>query len=510
MTHNNKMQSLIPAGREMLMADNLRTAEKLLRWSIVTVSCIWILGCSEPDSPDARYDLAIRNVGVIDVAGGRTIQDQTVFVRNGTIVEVSDASRANEQAAMLSIDGSGKYVMPALADMHVHLATPWSAHGAELHQNLSAEIVEDIADEVYLYLANGVTLVRNMGGWPLTLELRDEITNGSIAGPEIVTAGPIVYGPGLGALYFHPDQAPGDWADSAQAGADIVRRHIEEGYYFIKVYNSMSPDAYNAIVTTAREYGVKVSGHVPFEVGIWNALKYRQDSIEHLRGYDIDPVAPPANPMSDERFAYWLKVSDETMEMYARTTAEQSVYNCPTQVVGDGFEFVVSGGSPSNLANYEYLPRPHRKFNEQYEIFREESIEVMLSTLPRIRAMIRALHNAGAPLMAGTDTPIYFGIPGFSLHRELEHYVEAGLSSLEALRIATISPAAYLGRQNRWGQVAPGFEADLIVLKANPLDDIRNTKSIAGVVVDGQWMSRQVIDERLREIAQRQADPPME
>ena len=462
-------------------------------------------GCTTERLSDVGVDLAIDNVNLIDVETGSIVPARSVYIRGDTIVKVVAASDAQRPAAATRIDASDQFLLPAFSDMHVHIAEPWGVRGQGLQQSLPAEILDEVADEVFLYVAKGVTLVRNMDGWPLHLALRKRIADGDIIGPEIVTAGPIIYGPGRGALYASAEKAPGAWVDSPEAARELVRAQIEQGFDFIKIYNSMSPETYASIINTANQLGVKVAGHIPFDVGIYRALEAGQDSIEHLRGYDIDPWSPPDDPMSNERFAYWLEVSDDTMAEYARLTATADVYNCPTLVVGDGFRTVASGTDLAELPNTQYMTASMRDWSERFTIFSDESIDVMLSTSERVQAMIRALNEAGAPIMLGTDTPIYFGLPGFSLHRELEIYVEAGLTPVEALRNAILTPSAYLGRNHRRGRIAEGYEADLILLRANPVENISNTRTIAGVVTDGKWLDRSGIDTRLEQIAARGA-----
>ncbi|MEM7727983.1 MAG: amidohydrolase family protein [Pseudomonadota bacterium] len=454
------------------------------------------------DAPVA--DAIIRGVTVVSVDDGTAVISDVV-ISDGVIQDVRLAQSEPADRAVLDIDGRGKYLIPGLADMHVHLAEPWGPRGRKEMDVFPEDEAQAIADEMFLYLANGVTLVRNMDGWPLHLELRDRIRSGEIDGPEIVTSGPIIYGPGAGALYPDEASAPGAWVASAEEARSVVDAHLDAGFDFIKVYNSMPPEAYAALIDQAHARGAKVAGHIAFDVGVYGALEAGQDSIAHLRGYDIPPASENIDLMSPERFAYWLRISDGTMADFARATKDSGTYNAPTLAVADAFSYFLTDDPAGASPGYKYMSAQMRDYHSQFVLFSRAAIEATLATIPPIHRMLNALHTEGAGLMAGTDTPIYYLVPGFALHTELENYVEAGFSEAEALRIATVNPMTYLGRETQRGRIQAGHEADLVLLNADPLSDIRNTRDIAGVMSDGRWFDRAEIDSRLDGIASRAA-----
>lgn len=460
--------------------------------------------------PAAAVDceLAITSVTVIPMDRERVMPEQNLQIAEGRIAHIQSSASDQDINCDTVIDGAGSFLIPALTDMHVHIGEPWGARGSREPGPLHGKALADVADELYLYVANGVMQVRNMDGRPFHLDLRERIAKGEMMGPDIVTAGPIVFAPGLGALYDSAETATGAWVETAEDGKALVETQLAAGYDFIKVYNAMPPEAYTAIVDTARAHGAQVAGHVPYSVGIWGALAARQDSIEHLRGYDFDPHNPPVDPLSTERFAYWHKVSDEKMQEYAEATASAGVSNTTTQIIAEGIVFGDEREAIMDRPNYEYVSRALRQYMRDRAIFSDAVLEVTLGTESKVFDMIRALNEAGARVMAGSDTPVFFTIPGFSIHGEIRLYVDrAGMTPYEALKAATANPADYLGQGHERGRVKEGFLANLILIRDNPLENIENTADIEGVVVRGKWIGRTEIDQQLKAIADRHQLP---
>jgi hypothetical protein len=375
--------------------------------------------------------------------------------------------------------------------MHVHIGAEIPGMGLTPPDPLDAPIAgpqwdASIERELRLYLANGVTTVRNMAGSPTTLRLMHRIDRGEVAGPRIYTASPIIDGdpPSNPAGAAHIFDRP---RDAAEFVADLQRR----GYQFLKVYNQLSAESYFALAAAARAIGMPVVGHVPFRVGLPGVLKAGQASVEHLRGYDFDPNAPPSASLSVDRFSQWARVSDETMRDNAQLSAAAGLYNCPTLCMAcDGTVTGPAKTARAGRAEMALLPPELREYVRS-DYIPEEIAEAIHSTAAQQKKMIRALRHAGAPLTAGTDSPLGMGVPGFELHREIELMVESGLSNYEALRTATVVPQEFFKktlnlRENR-GVIAPGFDADLVLIKENPLDNISSVRQIVGVMLRGEW-----------------------
>ncbi|MSQ98971.1 MAG: hypothetical protein EXR85_06735 [Xanthomonadales bacterium] len=412
------------------------------------------------------------DVNVLPMSGPVVLTHQTVLVRGGRIAAVAPADKITLTPDVVRIDGRGKYLMPGLSDMHAHI-TPSEPPGTTA--------------ELLLYLASGVTTLRNMAGFPGHLPLRQAIKDGAVLGPRLYTTSPLLEG----------EDAVWDFSVkvlNAEEARTRVREYAQQGWDFIKVYHTLSAEAYAAVIEEARAQGIRVVGHVPFTVGIEEVLADGQSSVEHLRGYDIDGLSPDVLAIgggrSPQRFASWLSMSDERMADLARQTAHAGTWNTPTLVVN------------MMLADFETLPEMAKhpmavyltpemlgmlEENPLEKIFSPESRAMLGRVLPQQYKFIKALHDAGAPLMIGTDTFPSL-VPGFTVIDEIDHFVKAGLSPYDALFAATVAPSVYLGQTSADGTVTAGQETDLILLDANPLEDTNNLWQLEGVMVHGRWL----------------------
>lgn len=406
---------------------------------------------------------AVVGVTVIPVERDDYLPDQTVLVEDGRIAYVGPRQTSPPTPAGVPvIDGGGKYLIPGLTDMHVHIAGE-----------------HDLA----LFVASGVTTVRNMWGFtgPFVwmgladqLALRGRVERGEVLGPRIITAGPILDG--------RPPNSPFmKVVESSAQGRLAVQEQAEKGYDFIKVYDNLTPQAHAGVMAAARAAGLPVAGHSPAKVGLDAVLASGQVSIEHLTGYlDYDAVS--------------LAVPGGRLVDYARKTRQSGVWNCPSVVIFQ--KRVPAGGIAANyrqpgmehvsLGMKLFWPIQLMGFNQT---LRYRGSDYGARMLELQREVIAALHAAGAGLVAGTDAGNPFVIPGVSLVEELRHLVDAGLSPLEALRAATRNAAAALGREDEAGTVSAGKVADLVLLDANPLEDIEHVGAIAGVAVRGLWLT---------------------
>ena len=384
--------------------------------------------------------LLIANVTVIDGTGAMPGAPTSVLIRNGRIAAIGDVRTAPRDADVL--DGEGKFLIPGLWDMHTHVLADADAAFPKL-------------------LAAGVTGIRNMhveaaDALGVALRIRGEVEQGLREGPRVVTNGPIVDGPNP---VFSGSIAVGD----APSDRRTVRMLKQRGVDFIKVYDLLPRDAYFAIATEARRLHLPFSGHVPIWVTAEEAARSGQRSIEHLSGVFEACTAdgkldrelkqamnlwPISRTLSAQQMQATVRKAAATYdasicEPLLAVFAAKSVWQCPTLC--------------------------------------------MLGELQKAgMAVVRQMKDAGVPILAGTDAGNKGSEPGDSLHRELELLVEAGLTPMEALQSATRNAAAYLGKQKEWGTIEKGRVADLVLLDANPLEDIRNTRRIAAVVVRGR------------------------
>jgi imidazolonepropionase-like amidohydrolase len=296
------------------------------------------------------------------------------------------------------------------------------------------------------YVDAGITSVRNMWGYQALPATIQDIANGVVVGPTICSASQGI------------DASPGVWPetqfvdDPSQADA-VVAAQVAAGWRFLKVYNSLSLASYDAIVASARSRGIRFLGHVPNAVSIEHALESGQASIEHLRGYDFALQRHPGGAL-----ASWVDIDPTRIPELAARTAAAGTWNCPTIAV-----FQAIGGSldPATRAR----------------------------VVANREAMIRGLHEAGARLLAGTDSGIDLAVPGSSIHDELAGLVAAGPSPYEALRAATAGAAEFLEETAEIGTIAPGKRADLVVVRRNPLEDVGVLRDLDAVILRGSWFS---------------------
>lgn len=425
--------------------------------------------------------LVVDHVHVVALATDAVEDDRTVVIEGGRIAAIGEHGKVKVPDGATVIDGTGKWLMPGLADMHVHAWTE---------------------ADLTLFVANGVTTVRNMFGSPLQLQWRKEIAAGERLGPRIYTAGPIIDG--------KPPVWPGSAVIEDPADAEkIVLEQKEAGYDFLKVYSRLKPDAYAAIAAAAKKNGMRFMGHVPNAVSLFDAASAGQESFEHLTGLseccqrkDSPFTAPIA--FKDEAAA-WNRLDDEKLIAAARTCSRAGLWSCPT--------FVTIQKWAKGKAAEELAARPEMRYVDPQILAYWTSPQMYLASMPDeyIAAMrgadvdrkhaVKVFHDHGAPLLVGTDQGNPYVVAGFSLHEELSAFVDAGLTPYQALRAATADAARFMHGEDAWGTLAVGRVADLVLLDANPLANIANTTKIAGVAVRGEWHDAKDLATRLDAIA---------
>ncbi len=436
--------------------------EKRLTTAILVV--LAALGMLAAAPVQARTS-AIVNVNVIPMTTETIVAGQTVIVRDGRIEVIDDVGKIAVPQDATIIDGTDRFLMPGLTEMHGHVTT--------------TATVERLFS---LFLANGVTTVRGMLGRPSHLALRDDIAAGKLLGPRLITSGPSLNGNSV--------NGPAD-------GARQVREQHAAGYDFIKIHPGLNAPEFNAIADVANELGMPFAGHVPAAVGLAGALAKGMATIDHLDGYMVALL--PANVDTSGGYGGFFDVMlagqigdaglDENIAAIVAATRAAGVANVATETL---FEQLVSAVPPVELAaraDMRFVPQ------ETVELWVERkrrmiaergfSAEVAARAITIRRRLILALHEAGAGLLLGSDAPQVWNVPGFSLHHELRLMVASGLSPYEALKSGTLEPARFFGLET--GAVEAGRIADLVLLDANPLEDIDNSRRVHGVLVRGRW-----------------------
>ncbi|HSN27412.1 MAG TPA: amidohydrolase family protein [Kofleriaceae bacterium] len=468
-----------------------------MRWLVLLAGC----GVSASAPGDAPAPLvpppltgggvAFTDVAVATMDSPALAQHQTVLVRGDTIVAVGSDVAIPVDAT--KIDGRGKFLIPGLHDMHVHL--------------------DGTRGMLALFVAHGVTTVRNMAGSPRTIALREHVLKGDLLGPKIVTAGPFVDGP-------RPRWESSDIVATPADAARVIAEQAAAGYDFVKVYNGLSVESYDAVIAAAKTHDLRVVGHVPFAVPLAHALQAGQASIEHLTGYaeaierDDSPIRR-AKRSATTLIQRWLYMDPVKLSDVAALTARSGTWNVPTLVTAAVYDELWRGQTPTaddlDTVSPDWRARWDPKHSPKHLAAAVKAVAKKAGdkSLGAELAVVRELVAAGAPLLAGTDTPNPYVIPGASLHQELALFVAAGLTPYNALRTATVDAAEFL-RDPKGGRIAPGMRADLVLLDADPFADIHALDRIAGVMVRGSWLGPDRLKALHAELVERYRDPAWE
>ena len=470
-----------------------------LKVVVLMVAAAVSVGHGQP-RPNA---IAFAKVNVVDVDTGVVRPNMLVVVEGDRITRVEPYRDGSTPPAALVIQSEGRFLIPGLWDMHVH---------AYEEQDLS------------LFIANGVTGVRQMWGQKKHHDWAPRIMAGELIGPRQVIGSPIIDGP----KPVWGGSVP--VANPAEARA-AVENVVTNGAEFIKVYSLLPRDAYFAIADKAKTLGVTFAGHVPFTISLIEASAAGQRSIEHMsdvlfaassqeeefRGElnaaaRLDPSDSALRPIRRKQApAVFASYDSGKADRLFETLAKNGTSVVPTLVVERSTAFL-DDDTFTNDPRLKYTPKRQRQSWDPKRDFRlknraPEDWALQKRVFRKKVQVTGDMHRRGVQLLAGTDMGNPFCFPGFSLHDELALLVEAGLDPLDALRAATVNPARYFGRLSSSGTIETGKLADAVLLDANPLTDIRNTTKIAGVVSGGRYLDRPALD-RLLNSAEEWANRP--
>jgi len=457
---------------------------------LLTVTVI-IGSLAVPTAAAAAADSAIAftHVNIIDATGSPAQPDMTVIIRGQRIVQVAKSGHAQIPADARVVDAQGKFLIPGLWDMHVHTVFgDW--------------LPRDEKITLPLFVANGVTGVRDMGGDLDVLRIwRSQIAAGTLLGPRMVIAGPMLDGP----VPRFPSSAP---VSNAADGRKVVDDLKNQGVDFIKIQSLIPRDGYFAAADQAKKLGITFVGHVPDAVRASEASNAGQKSIEHFTGIfegcsTIEDQLLKGPKSLGRNVATYDPARAKTL---IALMAKNQTWQVPTLVWERG-QWLVDDIDLSHDPLTKYAPAAWK--NRTWPMFTRDIVKDMdTDPLPVRKRFVQmelemtlAMHRAGVPFMAGTDTAAGVHVfPGFSLHEELARFVQAGLTPMEALQTATRNPAQFLGKLSEVGTIETGKIADLVLLDANPLDDIHNTRKIRAVVLSGRYFLRTDLDEMLHQV----------
>ncbi|MFN8354103.1 MAG: amidohydrolase family protein [Spirosomataceae bacterium] len=427
---------------------------------------------------DSRQrEIVFKNVSVLPMNTETVLPNQTVVVSNAKITAIgTKVSYANDA---LVIDAKGKFLMPGLAEMHAHVPP-----------------VDDIApmkEVLLLFAANGVTTIRGMLGHPLHLELREKIKTGEILGPRLYTSGPSFSGQSV---------------KTPQEGSDKVRSQKKAGYDFMKMHPGLSKANFEAIVKTAQEEGMTYGGHVSFNVGVWRSVEANYATIDHLDGI-VQDLIPRLDTLSEDEVGLFGMFAGHRGDIsklnpLLKAIREHHVWIVPTQTLAEHWQ------SPKRSVE-SLLAAPEMKYMSKslLESWATAKRTTLKSPLYRPESVLKyneirkkiiyECQRQGVGLLLGSDAPQVFSVPGFSLQHELSYLVEAGLTPYQALRTGTYNVGQFF-KKDDWGVVKKGAVADLVLLNANPLNDIKAISAIEGVMLNGRWLNKDEIQTTLKKL----------
>jgi imidazolonepropionase-like amidohydrolase len=438
----------------------------------------------------------VRHVDVLTMDSPELLRDRDVRIVDGVIRAIEPAAAADPQDTV--VDGRGLTLLPGLMDMHVHL------NDGEREQQL------------VLYLAHGVTTVQSMHGTPRHLDVRARLARGDLVGPRFFTTGPTT---------------ATEQVDSPAKAAQVVGAQADAGYDAIKMYgdgaDTMTRETYAAVIAAAHARGLRVVGHAPRNLPFEVVLAEGQDSIDHMEEilYTATPVLKVMAPLI--RFQFGRRNRDEVDKLLAREDLAAGMDAAATEVAAQvketklavtptliAFTTILQHTTPeferladnpllacmSPLTRREWEPA-HNRYRRSWTDRRDVIPLVLGRGLELQKCLVRAFHAASVPILTGTDAPLTFVYPGWSLHRELGLLVECGLTPYEALVAATVAPARVLRIADQIGTVAVGKQADLVLVRGDPTADVGNAAKVAGVFARGRWFDRPALDAMQRDLA---------
>jgi len=482
-----------------------------MRLNLLLATVLLLLAGCQPPGESFPDSLVIQHVTIIDAQQG-SLEDQTVVIQDGKILRVTPSSNLKLHADNQIIDGSGKFLIPGLWDAHVHFA-----------------FIEELAPSMFdLFLVNGVTSVRDTGGRiEFTKKWKDAALADPLSAPRVKIAGPLIDGmPNVydGSTPFRPELSQG--VDDEAAAIALVNHLDSLGVDLLKAYEMLTPAQFKAITQRARELGLKVTGHVPLSMDVISASNAGLNSMEHLRNLEIS-IADNAQELWDQRLEMLAAGKDmaggdlrssihKAQRVYAITHRNEARIDTVLSVLAKNQTWQIPTLSinaarserlfldESRQQTFKYLPPELEKqwLSGAQTVGNQPVPDSALIFSNWSFEMAKRVQDEGIPVMTGTDCPIFFLMPGYSLHDEFMLLTKAGLSPMEILTAATYNPAKYFDMDDELGLIKEGYWADLVLLDEDPMADIDNTRAIEAVFRQGKHYSRSDLDAILERLDQ--------
>ena len=445
-----------------------------------------LFSCAPGKEKVSQTAILFTNANVIDVRNGQILESQQVIIDSGKIKSIQPSIEHSEDFTT-QIDAKGKYLIPGLAEMHAHIPQPPTSE-------------ERIEETLFLYLSNGITTIRGMLGHPSHLALREKVEKGELVSPRIFTASPSLNGNSV------PTKAE---------AIEKISTYKKEGYDFLKIHPGIQLDVFDQVVLTANEVGIPFAGHVPVAVGIRHALKSKYAAIDHVDGFleGLVPESKNVDPTKNGFFGYdFTPLADlSKMDELVQMAKEHKIWIVPTQSLFERWFAPVSSDELLLQPEMKYMPTSTladwKKRKDEYTGPNTNFDTKQWDQFTAIRReLIKKLQDGGHGMLLGSDAPQLFNVPGFSIQHEIEGMRLAGLTPLEILQSGTINPAIFFGMEGSFGEIKEGQAADMVLLNANPLENTEAFKQISGVMVQGKWLSQEMIAKKLADIANNAID----
>lgn len=427
-----------------------------------------------------KQAVVFKSVSVIPMDTERVLDNQDVVIKDGKILAIGATGKVTYDKSALVVEAKGKYLIPGLAEMHAHIPP---------NDNVEAQ-----KEVLSLFAVNGVTTIRGMLGHPTHLTLREQVKRGEVLGPHIYTSGPSFNGMSV---------------TKSEDGDKKVREQKAMGYDFLKLHPGLTLTNFNAVIKAANEVGITYGGHVSSGVGVWRAIEANYSTIDHLDGF-IEGMTPGIESMTDQEIGFFgmfaaKKADLSQIPKLITGLREHKVWVVPTQCLAE--RWIAADKSAEELRAAPEMKYMSPTTLDQWVENKKRQManpgynaEEVAKYVAIRRQLIKACSQGGVGLLLGSDAPQVFNVPGFSIHHELRYLVGSGLTPHEALKTGTVNVAAFYNLSSSSGTVSKGKISDLVLLNANPLQDISATSNIAGVMVGNSWLGKDYIDAELKRL----------